>query len=782
MSGGRGKAAHNRSAARQTAGPPAPKATTRKPQAGGLLGLQTTAGNAAVAGLVSLQRDATNQTITPDYARDLSDSELDRELSMLELSPAALPGGSVMTPSLDSNRRVLRGEKNRRRPDAGTVPPGGDNVGKPGATSADQPELHLRTAPDTNDEQNVIRRLPFDTKVQVLKKFPGNWYFVSTRSGEMGYAGSDHVRTGAPEPGAKLHKVEPGIPGTAIAIAEQYYKDKADDWGQDLRFYVNVLAFVNKMPVPDTADGWKQVHFQAGQTIWIPSQPFARSLKGKVNSGSISHNVAEAMGIADVLDRVGELMADYQMAIDKSGKYMGEAIKRHVEDTLWGVLEGLAQMLAIAAGILAVTTAIGAAIGALAGGVTAAPGAAAGFEVGMALLEWLGLAMLVYWVGESLVALGSAFGTFLGIVWNARGDEAKIDQAARQYAEAVGLLMGKLLEALFMYVTAKGLPAALKSFRGSRLGQAMGESRTVQWLKARQQAVATGQSKLKGPGAVFGGGRAASGAEGVPANVNRVGNTNAFHQLPADRLPANLPEGHFWSRSSAGEWVILREPNAPAAALELAVYSDGTTVNYVIRNNGRTIAADALTRQGGTHQGGTRLPEDLEGVGANNPYREPGTNTTWDKSHGVDFADTLEGPGVRNSTTDPMNFTPGAAWWNRGPRNILVQQIRAVGGGYREMPIYDATPRVTANGTPIPREYIFVETNRAGVPQRAWRIPNDASMTNRSLNALNGLDIPLNQVPQAMLRADAPLASDASGVTYLPGIIVGRRGDDEGAR
>src|SRR5262245_39744466 len=104
MSAGRGKAAHNRSAARQTAGPPAPKAATHKPQAG-LLGLQAPAGNAAVAGLVSLQRDATNQTITPDYARNLSDSELDRELSMLDLSPAALPGGSIMTPSLDSNRR-----------------------------------------------------------------------------------------------------------------------------------------------------------------------------------------------------------------------------------------------------------------------------------------------------------------------------------------------------------------------------------------------------------------------------------------------------------------------------------------------------------------------------------------------------------------------------------------------------------------------------------------------------------------------------------------------------
>jgi hypothetical protein len=208
------------------------------------------------------------------------------------------------------------------------------------------------------------------------------------------------------------------------------------------------------------------------------------------------------------------------------------------------------------------------------------------------------------------------------------------------------------------------------------------------------------------------------------------------------------------------------------------VYSDGTNTNYVIRANSRMIASDTLTNPNPTYSG-RRLPEELSGTGADNPYRDPATGRLYDKSHGTDYADTLEGPNVRNSSTDPSNFTPGASWWNRGPRNALVQRIRTIGGGYREMPLYDANPPLTANGTPIPREFVFVETNRMGQPQNAWRIPNDPTLTDRSLGALNGRDIPISQVPAAMLQPNVPVVPDGPGVTYLPGLIVGHRGDDE---
>jgi len=728
--------------------------------------------------------NSTNLSITPSYARSLSDNELAREISALELSVGSWFAAEARTDGLRQNLRVLWGERNRRRPDAAMVPPGGEELRKFGVVAwAGQPELHLRTLPQTTDEKNVICTLPFNTSLQVMRKYPGNWYFVSTRSGELGYAGSQYIKIDAPEPNARLHRVESGITGTAIAIAEHYYRDKANDWGQDLRFYVNVLAWANRIPVPNTTDGWRAVQFQADRLIWVPSQPFARSLKGIVNSGSLSYNAADALGIAGILDRLGELLDDFEMAVKKSTAYMGESIRRHVEETLWGVLQGLAQMLAIAAAILAISTAVFAGLGSLAGGIGAAPGAAVGFEVGMALLEWLGLAMLAYWVGKSLVEIGGSFASFFATVWGARGDESKIDKAAHQFAEAIGILLAKLLEALLMWVTSKGLPYVLKTVGGTKLGQAMGESKAAEWLTERSQNVASGKSLVKSPGAVFGR-RGASPASGTPAEVTVVGDGAAFHSLPAERLPANLPDGHFWSRSAANEWVILREPGAPVAPLELAVYADAAgNMNYALRTSGRTIATDALTRTGGTYASGQqRLPQELGGTGANNPYRDPATGELYDKSHGVDYADTLEGPGVRSSTTDPVNFTPGASWWNRGPRNALVQQIRAIGGGYRELPIYDAVPRVTANGTPIPREFVFVETSRAGVPQRAWRIPNDPALTDRSMGSLLNRDIPIDQVPQAILRPDALVVPDGPGVTYLPGMIIGRLGDDEKKR
>src|SRR5262249_30138491 len=157
-----------------------------------------------------------------------------------------------------------------------------------------------------------------------------------------------------------------------------------------------------------------------------------------------------------------------------------------------------------------------------------------------------GLGMLVMWIGQSLIELGIAFGGFLGTVWNARGDDEKLRSAGRQWADAIATMIAKLLEGLLMLVMARGLPKGVEALRGSRLGKAMGETRAVQWLSERSASVAKGESPVPGPGAVmdkvFGTGRA--GAE--PATMATRGQTGAFHDLPPDRLPRNLPDGHFW--------------------------------------------------------------------------------------------------------------------------------------------------------------------------------------------------------------------------------------------
>ena len=106
-----------------------------------------------------------------------------------------------------------------------------------------------------------------------------------------------------------------------------------------------------------------------------------------------------------------------------------------------------------------------------------------------------------------------------------------------------------------------------------------------------------------------------------------------------------------------------------------------------------------------------------------------------------------------------------------------MQRIRTIGGGYRELPLYDANPPLTANGTPIPREFVFVETNRMGQPQNAWRIPNDPTLTDRSLGALNGRDVPLSEVPRLCAAEHTggprrPGRDISAGANYRP---AGRR-------
>lgn len=363
------------------------------------------------------------------------------------------------------------------------VAPGGVAVNEIGIVAWDRtPELRLRSTPNNGSDDNIIGTLPFNTHVQVMQSVPGDWVLVATLDGKIGYCARTYVwyppAHKLPEPNAVLHKVESGESGFAINIAQHYYGSVADKWGADLRFYVNVLGAVNHLDVPNTVSGWKTVQFPADRYIWIPSIEFARTLHGVLNSGSYSYEIADALGIAGFLERLGQLLSDFKEAIRLSGKYIPDSIAHHVEASAVAVLESLLQMAVIAIGVLAVTTAIGGLFG-------SAPGAAAGFEVGMVFLDWLGLGFLVAWIGSALVRIGSAFGDFLSDVWNARGDAKALDAAAQSFAEAIGTLCGVLVEALAMWALSFGLKKASAKLADTALGKQFGESELGDWLQDR---------------------------------------------------------------------------------------------------------------------------------------------------------------------------------------------------------------------------------------------------------------------------------------------------------
>jgi hypothetical protein len=274
-------------------------------------------------------------------------------------------------------------------------------------------------------------------------------------------------------------------------------------------------------------------------------------------------------------------------------------------------------------------------------------------------------------------------------------------------------------------------------------------------------------------------------ARGRPADVDWAGNRNEFRTVPEQRL-GQLPEGHSWKRTENGDWTVLRAEGAPEAPIEVIVSSDGNgRVSHIVRSGERTLHHDTMTRPAtDTHTTGPRLPPELRGTGADNPYREPGQPRPWDKGHRHDYADAYDTPDAYDLNNDPRNFSVQAAWWNQGVRNQLVQRIRSGGGGYREIEVIDPTapPRYTVN-TPlhapkrIPDGFIFVETTPQGQAVRAWRIPNDNALNTRTLDVLPQYLIDLGAVPRGVIAPNGTVAPPGSRVVGLP--ISGRRGDEE---
>ena len=226
-----------------------------------------------------------------------------------------------------------------------------------------------------------------------------------------------------------------------------------------------------------------------------------------------------------------------------------------------------------------------------------------------------------------------------------------------------------------------------------------------------------------------------------------------FHTLPEARLP-RLPDGYAWARLN-NQWIPVRGPTTPEIPMNVRLYGPDAAgrMNYNLVRGNQLIEANAMTRPAAnTYPPGNRgdmpmSPDDFELAGG---------GTRYVRGHNVDYADTLQGPGVTNSNADPLNFTPEEPWWGLRVRNPLVNtRIRPAGGGYRQMNVYDANPPVTRDGTPIPREIFFVETNPAGTPIRAYRIPygtfNYNAQSLRGLDTLPQFLIPLNQAPPVLL-------------------------------
>lgn len=359
------------------------------------------------------------------------------------------------------------------------------------------PEANLRPAPSTDNQP--LKLLAFNTKVQIIKELGGDWSYISTEEGDTGYVASYLIKKGLPEPGAVLHKIESGE--SAIGIAERYYGENANRWGRDLRYYVNVLVHVNGgegdatkgIYTPHAGAGWRETQVRSGYYIWVPSPGFANSLQGVVESGSITYGIKE--GIDNTIDFFRRKLNDFKYA----NQFVGQLLPQKLSDDLLGAIKSALLNFAlgmIAAGLLlAITAGLGAVIGALAGllagGVGAAPGAALGtkigFEIGLFLLKWIGLGLLVTYGVSLLGRIGIAFGEYVIAVWKANGDRRELENSADLCAEAIKEFLLSVLELVIMLVAAWGVGRAMGALANTKIGRRLGYDRLLEWVKQRSQ-------------------------------------------------------------------------------------------------------------------------------------------------------------------------------------------------------------------------------------------------------------------------------------------------------
>ncbi len=226
-----------------------------------------------------------------------------------------------------------------------------------------------------------------------------------------------------------------------------------------------------------------------------------------------------------------------------------------------------------------------------------------------------------------------------------------------------------------------------------------------------------------------------------------------FNQLPLEQLP-KLPSGMAWTRvtyKGQAQWEPMSTFGPSGEPVELTWYDNPavSSANYTLRVGGRTIygsqtfSPTAYTGlPANTGAGGTPLPGAPASTRRSFPmspqdYTEPLTGQGYTRGHIIDSRNTTPRTAtIPDSNMDPANYTAEQPWWGgRGGQTFGVRAqitnriVRANPGGGVGLAQYNVSTsgRVTLNGEPIPDFYILVERDAAGVPTRAWQVPNTSA-------------------------------------------------------
>jgi hypothetical protein len=262
-----------------------------------------------------------------------------------------------------------------------------------------------------------------------------------------GYVQDFRVTTDLPEPTSKLHQVVAGDTAEQLAVKE--YGSSVRD-GHDLRYYENVLLYVNRQQGRAGITGSYQdpgilgggsnnVQLVAGHRIWLVSPAYAKALEAVVPSGSLTGGA-----IAKVKRFIGHL-EDIIHSVTRSPQYFGEiageyaqAIRDHLPEIV-GIVAGFIIAEATSAFLAATPTGVGQIAATVIQLGLSAFGAAGAIQAGAEALQhasaWLTIAWTAHGKDDRIAAACKEFLKMLvGIAaaaLSARGAKANYGNALK---------------------------------------------------------------------------------------------------------------------------------------------------------------------------------------------------------------------------------------------------------------------------------------------------------------------------------------------------------------
>jgi hypothetical protein len=305
---------------------------------------------------------------------------------------------------------------------------------------------NIRTGPaEAGGVALTAAPMPPATRVFVSGTHPEapQWWYVTAFLGETlvrGYVQGFRVNIAPPEPLAKLYQVKPG--DTAEKLAVQEFKQAVRD-GHDLRYYENVLLYVNRQAGRAGVKGSYQdpgllgggannVQLEAGRRIWLVSPTYARALESVVPDGSFSNGMyAKVKRFVQHIEDILQSVTDSPGYLDEVAGEFAAVIREHKAEII-GIVIAFLTAEAASALLAASPTGVG--------------------QIAAALIQ---LVLAAFGAAGMVQAVASALNhaaNWLTLAWTAKGDAKQIKEASLEFLR----MLVSIAMAAAAYIGVKG--------------------------------------------------------------------------------------------------------------------------------------------------------------------------------------------------------------------------------------------------------------------------------------------------------------------------------------